>query len=226
MQCISDIEDVHVELTLLRNCTTVSKMNYLFRVVPPSLTAHGAKTFDTQVEQCVRNMVGGVLAYESFVELGLPIGSDNPSFGIGLYAYTCTAAPAFIASSALVWPILRSFMATAGMDFQNDEVEGIYNHWKPQIYAVDDPELDVVLSLVCPPQRVLTRLVLEKFKAIFLREMRSLRRFGHAWEFLIQKTGSSHHRGRRRTSQITTSYMAQIIQQSSHFRWENTMYPS
>lgn len=70
---ISDIEDMNVFLTLLRNCTNVRKMNYLFRVVPPHLTASGAKRLDAQMENCVKNIAGGVLEHDVFLELGLPI---------------------------------------------------------------------------------------------------------------------------------------------------------
>lgn len=130
---------MHVVSTLLRNCAAVSKLSYLFRIVPPRLTFTASAVFDLHMEEYVREMIGGVIYHYSYIKIGLPIASNNPSFGIGLYVATSTAASAFISPCSLVQPIISSDMASPGRHPKCDEIICAHDFWKTQVVPSDEP---------------------------------------------------------------------------------------
>lgn len=66
LDAISELEDLHVALPLLRSCAAVC-LNYLLRLVPSACTKKGAKLFDEMMEGCLRTMVGGILPKDTSV---------------------------------------------------------------------------------------------------------------------------------------------------------------
>ena len=52
IQSIKKLEDMHVALTLLRNCTGACRMVYLLRTVPAALVLDAATLFDDLLQNC------------------------------------------------------------------------------------------------------------------------------------------------------------------------------
>lgn len=99
-----DIEDAHVSFTVLRSCAISCKINYLLRVIPPSLIAAATKIFDVMVSKAVVKIVGHYLDVGIARTPAASLFSKSMFWRRSLLRRThCTAvaAAAFISSSML-----------------------------------------------------------------------------------------------------------------------------
>lgn len=160
---ISSLEYFQVALTLLRRCACVCRMVYLLRTVPTAVATDAVATFDVIIESALRQTLGGVLPFDRFRDLHLPLHTEKPTFCIGFGCAKTTSSSAFLASTSQVDPIIKLFLGAHPASDAASYLASIAAHidWKGRIAEEDVIDLPTILTTKSS-QKDLKKLVIKQ----------------------------------------------------------------
>ena len=94
LERLHDMQDSHLETTLLRSCLALPKFAYALRTCPPSFICQATYKFDSAIRETLESILGGPLSEWSWCKASLP----SSRGGINLRSATLHAPSAFLAS--------------------------------------------------------------------------------------------------------------------------------
>lgn len=139
-----ELEDTNVSFTLLRSCSNGCKMRHLLRTVHTRLMRNATSTFDSALEiHSISSL--GCATCDKETELCLLV--KLSSFSVDLGSSEQTTSVAFLASTALLNPIIK--MLINGRLKSNpsveDAVQTSFNTWALSVNNIDKMTLQQIL---------------------------------------------------------------------------------
>ena len=72
LERLQDMEDSHLETTLLRSCLSLPKFSYVLRTCPPSNICQATLSFDAAIREALESILGGTLSEWCRTKASLP----------------------------------------------------------------------------------------------------------------------------------------------------------
>ncbi len=96
LSTLLDMNDAHVETTLLRSCLAIPKLSYILRTCPPDHITHATRHFDSVIRKSLESIVGSPITDWSWLKASLPSNRG----GLNLRSAATHAPAAFISSAS------------------------------------------------------------------------------------------------------------------------------
>ena len=106
LEAVTELDDKQIELSILKNCLGVSKINHLLRSCPPEQMSQSLVYFDNCQRGCLETIIGKPLSNKQWDLALLPTRKG----GLGLRSSSATHLPAFLASRVLTWNNVSSLL--------------------------------------------------------------------------------------------------------------------
>ena len=123
IQKLPDLNDSHVEFTLLRSCLGLPKFNFCLRTCKPGELAPSFQSFDGLLRDSLCALLGAQVDELQWMQASLPVSMG----GLGLRNASPHSAGAYLVSLAHATPIIESVFPTATIRLRHAEALVLLN---------------------------------------------------------------------------------------------------